>query len=945
MNAKICIMKKHILPKLLISVLAAFLICSCSSNVPKKPVEPEPSSGEMENPESILDDFDYKPEKPIDFSDKAYYYNDHINDVKPSFKLAVSPNPELSEEKQNSAFNSFKFNYNSQISIVDTKGNALQLAFEEKDDNVLELAPSNEAYRPGGIYMANLLGDNMVFHGKSPDIKTLYFDVEREDTFDYELNEDLKYFNINKVVKFAPEEDVEMDPASEEAKEWFETHTYEMIYSNSDFSKLKEGDNFAVCPYKSGKPTIDDKTSFYGKFVSCTKVDNGYKVVYKNADLNEIYKGKDGKTHLDIYQNEKEVETFTDVKLKFKEEEFRDYLVNDPQFNRLAQALIIATGNEQNTTKYDVLTNLSVNADFAWNAPKFVAQVKISGYIPLNDDQTAVLYIEVMYQYTSTISAGGSVEVETFLGVPYWIEAKSEATEQITHKAGFKIAYMRHFQPDEKDTSNMKKMIKDAYNKLENDPAYFMPRDTDDYSTSGNERFFPLADINFPFGGAFSLFISLDIHLVLDLRVMFEYTYVNEHTQRILSFSTSDGVKNTANTDVVSCDCHTIDILGEFGVQLGLLIRAGLCITGLSKIFSMGFSVEGGLYLDLKGMVGVSWGSETGARFVGGASLDLGIYGKVSAFINFLFFHPTYDFAKGKLSFFGFRTPYSIIGLYAPDEITMTDKVYDLTNSTLLTAQTFDSGSMSVDILSFTLDQEVEVLHLDKKVKVNPLTVTSDSEYLEVKKDSNTLMITQYAPPSFDAHLTIEVSGDLTYFFDQGDKLKKEVTVHYRSQYAHKVSIKGLSDTFEIDKDRTFTLPDLQTDTTKGEKYSAKLKYDDHFNVVPDGKFVYDDTYYDFVGFTDGEKTYNPGTVITVKDKDIIITPILKVIVYHTATFYNGKDEVISVSRVREFTDAVAPSMEEIMNNMDGYVFYGWDRTFKCLSEDIKVYGIYYKVA
>lgn len=940
-------MKNNIVKSLfLVLCSASLLLASCNHAGEKvKPVEPDVPGGEMENPEDILDDFDFKPTNPADYSDKAYYYSDHINDVEPTFRLMVSPNPDLLTAEQTAALTTFAHNLKAGISIADTKGNEIELMVQQHEDEFVSLSPTgNSAYEPGVVYTATMLNASVVFKDKDPNIRTLYFDIKRENAFTYNVADDLKYFNVNKVVTFAPDEYVELDPASEEAKEWFNNHTYEMVYASDEFSKLKEGDNFAICPFKNGKPEMDDKNSFYGKFVSSSKANNGYKVTYKNANLAEIFQSKDGKLGLDVNANEQEISEFRDVRTTFDKEAFKQYIVNDPQYRRLAHAASIVAGNDVNApTKYDVLTHATISPSFAWNAPKFVFQVVVGGTIPINDDKTAAIKIEFTYQYISVMSAGGSVEVETFLGVPYWIEAKSEMSQTITHKFSFKIALMRNFKPEEQDTSDMKKMIKEAYDKLENDPAYFMDRTEDKAATSGNEKFFPIAELNFPFGGIFSLYISLDLHLTLDLRVILEYNYVNEHTQRVLNFSTSDGVKNTTNTDTVSCDCHTIDLLGGIGVQLGFLVRAGLCITGLSKIFGMGFSVEAGIYADFKGMVGVTWGSDLDARFVGGIDLDVGIYGQMSAFIDFLIFHPKYDFVKGKLSFFGFKKAFSIIGLFGPDEINITQPVTDISSLGLLTAKTFDVSNMSVDIQSFKLSDEVNIEQDKKSKKVHPLTMTSDSPYLVVNEATDTLMLAQYVPASFTAHLTIKVDQSFTYLLDGDDPLTKVVTVHYNSLNAKEVSIKGVTDTFKVDKGKTFTLPTLHSDTTLGDKYNAKLKFDDHFNLISDGNFNYDDTYYDFAGFSDGEHTYNPGDIITVGDKNITIVPILKVIIYHTATFYNGKGQVISVSRVREYTDAVAPSMEQIMQGMDGYIFYGWDRDFKNLSEDINVYGIYYK--
>ena len=935
---------KNKFSKSLFLVLSTFglLITSCSnSGKIIRPVEPE-TPGEMEDPESILDDFPYEPTNPINFDDKAYYYNDHINDVDPNFKLIVAINPELDNIAQFNALNYFNAHLNTSISITDRQGLEIDLATIQREDTI-ELYPMNDLFIPGEVYVARLLTDTVVYKDKDPKIKKLYFDVKEENNLTYEISNDVKYFDISKVVQFAPDEYVEMDPASEEAKEWFENHTYDLIYATNEFSSLREGDNFAVCPFKNNKPTLDDRNSFYGCYVSSTKVQNGYKVTYKNADLSEIYKDNEGNLAFKVNVNEEEVKEFRDVHTTFDEEGIKEEIANDPQYQRLVRAALIANGRDSNVTKYDVLNMLRIEPSFSWSAPKFVIQIKVTLNIPINEAKTAALYIEVCYQYISELSAGGSVEVKKFLGVPYWIEAKSEVTQTVTHKFTFKIGLMRNFKPDDVDTSDMKKMIKNAYQKLEDDPAYFMDRRDDDYKTSGNERIFPIAELNFPFGGYFSLFVSLDVHLTLDLRVLLEYNYVNQHTSRILSFSTSDGVENTANTDSVSCYSHTIDLLGGAGVQLGLLLRAGLCVTGLSKLFGMGFSFEGGIYADFKGMVGVTWGSEE-TRFVGGVDLDIGIYGQISAFIDFLVFHPKYDFAKGKKSFFGYDVPYTIINLYAPDEINIDREVTDISSTSLLTVQTFSVSEMAVDIKNLKLTDEVKVQKGTETKYVKPLTMTSDSSYLIVDEETNTLMLPQYVPTSFTAHLTITVNWNLTYLFDAGEPLTKTVTVNYNSAKAREVSIKGVTDVFKVDQGRTFKLPDLKVDTSAGDKYSCKLKYNDHFDVVPDCEFTYDNTYYDFVGFSDGEHIFEPGTEITVGENNIVITPILKVIIYHTATFYNGKGEVISVSRVREFNDAIEPTMEQIMNNMDGYVFYGWDRSFKNLSEDIKVYGIYYKV-
>ena len=146
---------KNKFSKSLFLVLSTFglLITSCSnSGKIIKPVEPE-TPGEMEDPESILDDFPYNPTNPINFDDKAYYYNDHINDVDPNFKLIVTINPELDNIAQVNALNYFNAHLNTSISITDRQGLEIDLATIQKEDTI-ELYPMNDIFVPGEVYIA-----------------------------------------------------------------------------------------------------------------------------------------------------------------------------------------------------------------------------------------------------------------------------------------------------------------------------------------------------------------------------------------------------------------------------------------------------------------------------------------------------------------------------------------------------------------------------------------------------------------------------------------------------------------------------------------------------------------------------------------------------------------------------------------------------------------------
>ena len=61
----------------------------------------------------------------------------------------------------------------------------------------------------------------------------------------------------------------------------------------------------------------------------------------------------------------------------------------------------------------------------------------------------------------------------------------------------------------------------------------------------------------------------------------------------------------------------------------------------------------------------------------------------------------------------------------------------------------------------------------------------------------------------------------------------------------------------------------------------------------------------------------------------------------HKVTFYNGKNEIISVQEVENGADAVEPSEAE--REVSGYIFSKWDIAFTNVTRDINVYGVYVK--
>ena len=103
--------------------------------------------------------------------------------------------------------------------------------------------------------------------------------------------------------------------------------------------------------------------------------------------------------------------------------------------------------------------------------------------------------------------------------------------------------------------------------------------------------------------------------------------------------------------------------------------------------------------------------------------------------------------------------------------------------------------------------------------------------------------------------------------------------------------------------------------------------------------------YLEFQYFTDGKNKYYPGDKIQVtEDMDIDVVASRIEFTTYKVNFFNGKKELIKTFEVREGKAAPTPTMEEIMEGMKDYTFYGWDVDVSNVTRDMDVYGIYYKV-
>jgi len=482
--------------------------------------------------------------------------------------------------------------------------------------------------------------------------------------------------------------------------------------------------------------------------------------------------------------------------------------------------------------------------------------------------------------------------------------------------------------------------IKEAYTKLENDPAYFMPRTGDKATLTANHLSQPLLSLEVPFGYVFTFRIALSFELTLDLNVFFKYTYKSHEVERMLVFSTSDGVEDTSNNISNTASVHTLELGGQLYVEAGLRFTVSIGVVGLPSIFTLGAYIEGGLYVKLGAMGGLSFGSNQSVTGYGAFDADIGGYCSLTAFLDFLFvFHFKYEFMKKKKSFFGYDAPITIMDTYAKD-IETSNPVTDIMQTKLLTVKQFDIPTFTVNIKTYktsdSLKQRGDTFH--------PLTITPQGEfakYVVIDEDNNFIVVDPKAPSYFSCKLNIHIDWHVDYFFN-GDGSDEEVDFTFKRAGARRVKF-GENDTSNLYMQPNQAFKLVEPTPVKGlgatTRFSGQKYIDGNDYCQVTYKFEYDPEYYDFLGYTDGATDYEAGSSYVMPDRDVTITAKLKEITYYKVKFFDCNNNLIKEYKVREFEGSLEPTSEE--RNVQGYTFLGWDTYFDYVDHDIEVYGIY----
>lgn len=935
-----------------IILLSALSLVLTSCGKGEKPeVRKETSNPQIESG-NIFDKLDLGNGKDIE--DRSQFYSNHIYDVDPGYKvkLAVKDPNSASGQRRSRALRSAPEDI---VTIKDNDGNVynnldVETVSEGGQDYYL-VSPTSGVYEEGAICKTTISDPEgeICFADKDPEMEELYFNVKDTESNYRHVSSSVKFFDINKL-KYSPIPDQEYpeltmeEMGSEVGKHYFETVSFHFGYANNSFSSLKAGDHFIVTKLASnGVPDINYQSIFYGKFVKQAKEGSGYRVTFTNADLTQIF--KDDSTDnvaYDIMQRQEKAE-MKNITIEATEEQLLEQFSNNIEFRRFCGAVAIATKNKTRGVDY-ILSHINITPKFSYHDSTLDVQLKAAGTIPIGESKRYAIKIIFTFQWSISLSTSGGCKVKKFWGVPYKINAYGTVTKTTDFTFSFEIQALFNVNPETENDKSVSDQIKDAYKKLENDPAYFMPRLDESAKITENHISQMLCSLDVPFGYVFNFRIGLSFELTLDLNVFFRYGYHSHEVETVVAFSTDNGIEETDNKVSNSSSVHTIELGGQLYVEVGLRLTVSIGLAGLSSLFSLGAYVEAGIYVKLGAMGGISFGSNQQVTCYGAFDADMGYYWSLTGFMDFLFmFHPRYEFAKKKKSFFGYSSPITIMDTFAQD-LVLTKQITDIGQTKLLTVKQFDIPSFSVNIKTYRLDSIVEC----DGEKFHPLTITFETEYQDciyVDVESNLIIVTDDAPDYFKGKIKVHIDGRVDYFFN-GDGSDDVVDFVYKRDNIHKVNF-GEKDSSEIylQPGRAFTLTEPTCVSGLGEsarftnqryvKNSTYNYYTASFN------YEYDPDVYRFINYTDGTNEYQPGDTYVMGDVDVTITANLYKWIYYDVTFYDCFGEVIKAYDVKEGSVCPEPTNEEIYR--EGYTFIGWDRYFNIINQNMEIYGIYIK--
>ena len=636
--------------------------------------------------------------------------------------------------------------------------------------------------------------------------------------------------------------------------------------------------------------------------IKTESVNGDLKIYYKCPDVENIV------NDMDLHVNKREVDIENEFELRAIED-----IVHDITHSEQTLMYCYAIAD-----KYDFVPQLggfldsaNVNFSFKPEGTKFTLAIDLSYTATTKGGWRICGSLKFKFIKSFTISA--DAEVETFLGIPYDISMNCAVASD------FNFTFQPSVTKKHKaiNIKNMDDTPKDLdFARAKQAVEEFKDRwvELDDL---GYKRDLVVGDtimINIGHLGIHLGYITVDIDvyacfkLTTDVTLGASYTY-SCHEVLVEYGSGKGNPDGGTSPSKVSVNTISVYLCGKLSIEAYLKVRVSVYITGLKSLANIMLDGDVGVYLDITGLGSVGYDFNTD-ELDGelGASIEFGFFVRVTLSVNLLFIvHFNWDLVYKKFPMFKLGVDYAIQDKTDVGIIQLNKLETDIGETGLLTFNVFDGDGLCILTKTFTPNSEVtyyeSIFSKDAKYKIFTDIETSDSR---VKIQNGKIIVSpDVAELDFEIYVYVKKTPVT-------DPQKVTVKCHYLSSEAKFVSFDG--------QNQVAYLP--------GTKIEFPTEVDDRPGYL-------------FKGWLYDGNIYNDRSLVAVEDDNINFEAFYILDETYTVRFYDGFNNLIYTTTVKNYDDVIAPDETIRDKNMAGYTFIGYDKSLHEIKGDLDIHAIY----
>ena len=863
---------KEILKKtfiLFLSIITIFTISACGKNKDKKKRDKYVYNPEINYSDEMKDDmFEDVELQEVEIPNPDAFSNAFM-DVEPTFTLQLAS----------------KGAYLTASEVNDSI--YVRNAFEEKEEIVVEelvtgdfcgySLSSKDGYKRGSAYTVSIEeAPNLLFLGKDESVRKVIFSVKDIDRDICTPKKNYKTYDIKKISYFSGYGD-------------FDTY---LLFDGSFDSKVGDVVIF---------DGAEDDEKIYIKVKKIEKNKSLYKIFYDTPSGDELF------SELDLHVDSKPVDLEKDLHLKSKEE-----IKEEIKKSQLAEEFIAYAAYAYNfedelmMTSKEFWDHVFIDISFRVQDNTFTTKISISFSFTLQTGWRVILFAN--FKYSETYVTSGGVRFDTFLGIPYHINMNVSLSSNVTvalevraclanpkFPKSWAAAQANPEQFSQRDAEMAKEELRESW--AEGKSFAFMEN-----QISGDTFMLGLGSITLRFFGWLAIDFEIYACIKNQLNITLGAGYTYSYTKTIVSYS-SDTDRGDAASAPSKVSAHAINasFFGKYSAELYLKLRLSIYVTGFKWLLYLYVDVDGGIYLDIKGIASFTWDIGRGqVSGDGGVFLEFGLFIRVVLGVNILnLVNPNITLLEGKFPACVFDLSTCIVQRADSDTVEINQTITDVGRTTLLCYEVFDYNSLATSVKVLRPTDKVTYFRSVSKSETYDIFTDFRTDNPQIKVVGNNLVV--------EEGIT-EASATISFTYDTGLlKHQDSIRVHYVNSNAKSVTFDGQNKKLYLPGDKVefpTTVPERPGYIFKGYKVNGEL-----VNRMED--YIVGEIDINFESYYIVDETY-------------------------TIRFYDHHNALITTLEVKN-GDVID---EPIFIPKDNYDFICWDKDFHIANSDLNIYAI-----